>query len=392
MEAPNRRTRCSRRVANSRRVGVVAGFFFVVSRARAYHDGVTEDAKIVVEGVGIGWSGVGRGARLDDRGARVDVPRARRGGDRHLVAHASNLVGIHRALGVCAANLEVVQALLLVLRGLVGRGRWCPSVSGVVVRVRRGRGGDVGGGVRGGGVGDVAGRAPGIERAVRARGGELGDAGREGPRAGGLFGGGVVHPAVEPGDGGAAEPRGDGGGDEVARESGRRRENIARGRRVRGEVARGAARAREAREKRASVGVGAPRRPEGVAGETLRRKTADSASEHARRGVRDDGSGDEARRLRGRARESRRRRSSREAKCDRPRRRGSPARTPRTSQHCSPRARQRRRGAHPRSSPPRDAKARNQTKRAKRRPRMPASSGPRRVVDARRVRFSRVLS
>ena len=154
-------------------------------------------------------------------------------------------------------------------------------------------------------------------RRARARRG-LGDAGREGPRADGLFGGGVVHPAVEPGDGGAAEPRGDGGGDEVTRESGRRRGNIARGRRVRGEVARGAARAREAREKRASVGVGAPRRPEGVAGETLRRKTADSASEHARRGVRDDGWGDEARRLRGRARASRRRRSSREAKCDRP--------------------------------------------------------------------------
>ena len=97
VEAPNGRTRCSRRVARLRRVGVVAGFFFVVSRARAYHGGVTEDAKIVVEGVGIGWSGVGRGARLDDRGARVDVPRACRGGDRHLVTHASNLVGIHRA-------------------------------------------------------------------------------------------------------------------------------------------------------------------------------------------------------------------------------------------------------------------------------------------------------
>ena len=132
------------------------------------------------------------------------------------------------------------------------------------------------------------GRAPGIERAcARAEGNSR--RGARGPRADGLFGGGVVHPAVEPGDGGAAEPRGDGGGDEVARESGRRRGNIARGRRVRGEVARGA-RVRERRENERASGLGAA--APGVPGETLRRKTADSASEHARRGVRDDGSGD----------------------------------------------------------------------------------------------------
>ena len=242
-------------VARLRRVGVVAGFFRrrLSALRRTPLAGVTEDAKIVVEESGSG------GAELDAAPASTTAARAWTFLARVAAATATSW-HMHRILSGSIARLASAPRTSKWYRrfsspgGSSGGGggvRRAGRRSGCTVRTwgrrrrrcarrrRRGR----------------RGARPGIERAVRARGGELGDAGREGPRADGLFGGGVVHPAVEPGDGGAAEPRGDGGGDEVARESGRRRGNIGAGDAC-AERSPAAPRVRERRENERASGLG----------------------------------------------------------------------------------------------------------------------------------------